>query len=58
MTLADRVHSTPPMSTPDPIFKMIEAHARASDEFWTLYEELLAMGPENADHLPIEAPRD
>ena len=41
--------------TPDPIFAAIEAHAKADDEFWTLYEELLAVGPENAGHLPIEA---
>lgn len=54
MTQADSVHSTPPTNTPDPIFAAIDAHARATDALWALHEESLAVGPENADHLPLE----
>jgi hypothetical protein len=39
----------------DPIFATIEAHAKASAALWALHEESLAVGPENAGHLQIEA---
>jgi hypothetical protein len=40
---------------PVSVFAAIEVHAKASDELWALHEESHALGPQNADHLPIEA---
>ena len=39
----------------DPIFVATEVHARADVAFWAVYEELRAVGPEDSDHLPMQA---
>ena len=41
MTQADRVHSTPPLNTPDLIFKMIEDHKKVAAEYEAICRDVV-----------------